>query len=116
VGVDPVRNVFYSTDQFGTVSVFDGSTNTLITTVNLSGQPCGISVDPKTRKVFVSDIQNNLVDVIDGATNTLLTTVAVGSSPLYSAVDPARGLVYVGNTGQSQNYTPQSETVSVIKE
>jgi DNA-binding beta-propeller fold protein YncE len=115
VGVDPSHNLFYSTDQFGTLSVFDGKTNTLTATVALPGQPTGIAVDPLAHKIYVSDIADSAVDIVDGKTNTLIGTVAVGSSPTYSAINPANGLLYVGNTGQSQNYTPSSETLSVIK-
>lgn len=115
VAVDPVLNRFYSTDQFGTLSAFDGATNKLIATVTLPGQPAGVSVDLVKHQVYVSDYQNNTIDLVNGLTNKLTKSIAVGSSPSYSDIDPIRGFFFVGNTGASAGYTASSETVSILK-
>lgn len=115
VAVDPYHNKFYSSDEFGTVSIFDGATNTLQGSVAVSGQPAGLSVDPWTQKVYAMNYSGNVVDVIDGAKKTLIQSIPVGTSPEYSDFDPARGILYVGNSGAAAGYTSPAETLSVIK-
>jgi DNA-binding beta-propeller fold protein YncE len=102
VAVDPVRNLFYSFEQFGTVTVYDGRTNTQITAIPIPGQPSGLAVDPITRTIYVSDSADNTVDVVNGNTNQITGSFAVGSGPEYLTDDPFHKLLYVGNGSGTQ--------------
>jgi YVTN family beta-propeller protein len=121
VAVDPATDEIYVTNimgdwpnETGTVSVIDGSTNTMTATIDVGSGPFGVAVDPATGDVYVTDCINTTCDegavlVIDGATNTVTATIDVGEDPESVAVDPTTGNVYVTNYGSGDQ-----GTVSVI--
>lgn len=122
VAVDPIRNIFYSSDTnqlsssgTGTVSVYNGKTNTLATSVTLEGYPALVVEDPVTFTVYASNYPENTVDIIDGATNTLLGSVPVGSGPQYMTDDPVRKLLYVGCQGPDNAQGDPTFVLYVIK-
>jgi YVTN family beta-propeller protein len=90
-----------------TVSVIDGATNTVATTIAVAPGPRSVSVDAAFDTVFVVNQDASAVSVIDGATNTVTTTIAVGTFPFGVAVNEATHVVYVTSTSDN--------TVSVIK-
>jgi DNA-binding beta-propeller fold protein YncE len=115
VAVDPLRNLFYSVEQDGTLTVYDGRTNTQVTAVPISGQPGGIAVDPITRDIYVSTYQNNAVDVVSGNTNQVTGSFAVGSGPEYLTDDPFHKLLYVGNGNGAEVDGNVMFTISVAR-
>lgn len=114
VAVDPIRNVFYSAEQFGTMTVYDGRTNTETTAVTIPGQPSGLSFDPITRLAYVSNYAANSVDIVNGATDEITGSVAVGNQPEYSTDDPFHKLLYVGTSSTNAQGEPVF-ALSVIK-
>jgi YVTN family beta-propeller protein len=86
--------------------VVDGSTNALITSIPVSGQPSGLAIDPYDQRIYVSDVSQNSVQIIDGVSKQVIGSVVVGSGPVWSAIDVFHHLLYVGNT--------QDNTFSVI--
>ena len=97
-----------------TVSVIDGSTNTAVDTVAVSGQPYALAFDPINGDIYVTTpTYGGRVEVIDGSTNqvvavvttAILATVDVNGIPttaqegdgypLGLAFDPVNGDVYV---------------------
>jgi YVTN family beta-propeller protein len=103
VAVDPFRNIIYSADPnflstsgTGTVSVFNGRTNTLVASTTLEGTPAAVVEDPLTFTVYASSYSNNTVYVIDGANHALIDSITVGSQPQYLTDDPINKLLYVG--------------------
>lgn len=101
VGVDYLRNLVYTADQFGTVSVIDGRTNTLKTTITTGGQPGYLSVDPLHNRIYVDNTSNGLsaVQVINGATHKIIDTLSIPGGPNYSDIDPYRSRLYVTTLG-----------------
>ena len=106
VAVDPFRDIFYSSDTnqqsssgTGTVSVYNGKTNALTTSVSLEGWPALVVEDPLTFTVYASNYPENTVDIIDGSNNRMTASVAVGSGPQYLTDDPINRLLYVGCQG-----------------
>lgn len=101
VGVDYIHNIVYTADEFGTVSVIDGRTNTLTDTITVGGQPGTLSVDSQHRRIYVDNNSNGLsaIQVINGANNKLIDTVSIPGGPEYSDIDPYRGLLYVTTLG-----------------
>ena len=89
-----------------TVSVIDGSTNTVVATIPVGKTPSGIAFNPDNGNVYVTNKVNHTVSVIDGSTNTVLGTIAVGDRPFGIAYNPDNGNLYVTNE--------DSNTVSVI--
>jgi len=108
-GVDSATDTVY----LGTgtsLTVINGATGSVITTVTLAGFVDGLAVDATTDKVYVaaSDVtagnSASGVYVIDGATNTVTATVAepIGVAVGGIAVDSATNTVYVANPGARQ--------------
>ena len=107
VAVNPSTNTVYVTNFYdNTVSVIDGSNNTVTSTVSVGGYPGGVAVNPSTNTVYVTNSDDNTVSVIDGSNNTVTATVSVGSTPYGVAVNPSTNTVYVANNNDN--------TVSVI--
>jgi YVTN family beta-propeller protein len=88
------------------LTVINGATGSVTTTVSLAGFVAGLAVDTTTNKVYVTD--TNVpggsaagVYVIDGATNTVAATIAepIGVVVGRIAVDSATNTVYVANPG-----------------
>jgi YVTN family beta-propeller protein len=103
--VNPVTNMVYSANFTGdNVSVIDGSTDTLSTTIDVGSNPAFIAVNPNNDKIYVTD--SNWcgtgaadVKVINGSTNTVSTTLSYSgtSSPWPIVVDPFTNKVYIAD-------------------
>ncbi len=113
VSVDPVRNLFYSAEQFGTVTVYDGKTNKQVTSIAIPGQPDGIAFDPITRDIYVSNYGTNELDIISGSTYAITGTVAL-TAPAYLTDDPFHKLLYVSTLGTDANGNAIG-TITVVK-
>ena len=108
VAVDSSRNTVYVANyESNTISVINGSTNTVVATIPVVSNPWGIAVDATTQRVYVA-ITTGTVAVIDETTNTVIASIPVGEDPTEITVDEANGKVYVANS--------DSNTVSVINE
>jgi YVTN family beta-propeller protein len=109
VAVNPVTNKVYVANtgdgisSSNTVTVIDGTTDTVATTVTVGFKPTAIAVNSVTNQVYVANFGGTTVTVIDGATNAT-TTVTVGTAPYAVAVNPLTNKVYVTNWG-SNNVT-----------
>ncbi len=105
VAVDAVTDTAYFGEiNPAQVTVFDGATDTVTTTVSLPGapEPHGIAVDPVTDTVYVvvglsSVTDTPVVVVIDGATNTVTDTIPLpaDSDAGSIAVDSSTDTVFV---------------------
>jgi YVTN family beta-propeller protein len=72
--------------------VLPSSAQTLVTTIPVSGQPNGISVNPTTNRIYVT--LGTAVDVIDGSTNTVVDTVQTPQGASFIAANIVTGRVY----------------------
>ena len=111
VAVNPVTNTVYVTNSpvgaNGSVTVINGTDNSLVATVPAGSMPSYVAVNPVTNKIYASNSSGNTVTVIDGRNPTATpTTVTVGNHPNGIAVDQATNKLYVANI--------QDNTVSVI--
>jgi YVTN family beta-propeller protein len=91
-----------------TVTVIDGSTDTIIKNITVGSAPRALAVfgSGSRRRVYVANRYSDNVSVIDGATDSVVATVPTGIAPKVIAVDPDRGFVYVTS--------PTSDNVTVI--
>jgi len=117
VAVNPHTNMVYVTNTIsrivangstvtGDLTVINGSTNRVVTTLAFGNGTGLIAIDTSTDRVYEADTGLCAVSVIDAATGQDISTVAVGGSPDGIAVNPSTDMVYVANGG--------SNTVSVI--
>jgi len=111
--VDPIRNLFYSAEQFGTVTVYDGKTNKQVTSIAIPGQPDGMAFDPFTRDLYVSNSGTNELDIINGATYAITGTIKL-NSPMFMTNDPFHKLLYVSTLGTDANGNAIG-TITVVK-
>ena len=103
IAVNNVTNTIYATNSwFGSVSVFNGTTDTLRDTIFLpGGAPTGIAVDPTLNRVYVTDVRTNVTYAINGSNDVVNATISVGNGPLDVAVNQATHLVYVTNSASN---------------
>jgi YVTN family beta-propeller protein len=85
-------------NQFGdTVSVVNGATNTITTTIPVGAAPQAVAVNPTTNTIYVANANAGTLSVINGGTNALTSTITVGTGPGGVAVDTVADSVYVAN-------------------
>jgi len=123
IAVNPNTNKIYVTN-FGscspiycpsppgsTVSVIDGSTNSVTNTIQVGQGPRGISVNPSINRVYVTNEFDRTVSVIDGSTNAVVNTIPVGSEPIGVGVNLNTNKIYAANHGCSCSGGTGSVTV-----
>ena len=92
---NPATNFIYATaEDFRSINVIDGATNTIVTSIPTQGYHTGITVNSTTNKVYVSQQFSGSVRAIDGATNTVDTDISLGGQPGSLAVNAAMNRLY----------------------
>ena len=79
----------------GTVTVIDGASNAVITTVEVADYPWNIAVDQTTNRIYVLNAPDGIISVIDGGNNKVIATVPVGFGPWDIDVNPITNRIYV---------------------
>lgn len=87
-----------------TVTVIDGATDLVITTIPAGSWINALCYNPTNNKVYCANSDDDNVTVIDGATDSVIATVAVGSNPTALCYNPTYNKVYCPNFG-SDNVT-----------
>lgn len=95
------------------VTVIDGSTNTVMTSVSLGAQPSDIAINTATNKIYVvcpsGPAGVGEIDVIDGATNSLKqirqssVEGPLVEGPFAVAVNKTTNRIYVANGPLASN-------------
>ncbi len=109
IAFNPINGNLYVTNSiFDTVSVIDGTTNTVVgSPIPVGNNPIGIAFNPDNGFLYVANADDDTVSVIDGTTNTVVgSPIPVGDTPIGIAFNPDNGFLYVTNL--------ISDTVSVI--
>ena len=120
IAINPVTNRIYIVTLNG-ISVIDGKTNDIITTiptVRLPGWPIG--VNPTTNSIYVFDRGINSICVIDGKANTIVKTIALNDEDAYPvriSVNSITNRIYV--TCQNNNVLvidgKTNRTIDIVK-
>jgi YVTN family beta-propeller protein len=96
IAVDAVTHMVYVANKGGdSVSVINGATNTVSSTVPVGTAPRGIAVDDTTDTIYVANSGDQTVSVISGTTGKVTATLTVGPGPDAVAVDDATDTIYV---------------------
>jgi YVTN family beta-propeller protein len=106
----------------GTVSVINGTTNTVTDTITVGQGADAVAVDQVTDTIYVANgcfpavcsSPANTVSVINGATNLVTATINVGLFPSELAVDETTDTVYVAIACGSDPTCNSPGSVSVI--
>ena len=98
--------IYVANSGGNTISVINGTTNSVGSTIPVGDNPIGVGVNPNSNKIYVANLNSNYVSVINGTTNSVASTIPVGKFPTGVGVNPSTNKIYVSNTGD--------DTVSVI--
>ena len=103
-----VHNAIFSSDSKelwtaimmpkGKINVFDATTYTLISTIEVGQMPAEVTFSDDGKKVFVANGMSNTVTVIDAFTKKVIETIKVGNNPV-GAWPGMDGMMYVDNEG-----------------
>lgn len=101
LALNPIINHIYTANNDGTVSVIDGSSNSVVDTIYVGGERHShyIAVNPNTNRIYVVNFTSDVVSVINGLTNEIEDTVVVGNKPYKMAANPTTNLIYVTHIG-----------------
>jgi YVTN family beta-propeller protein len=86
------------------VTVIDGATNQVITSVVVGYDPLNLCYNSKDDKVYCANYMDTSVTVIDGATNQVIATVPVENVPQALCFNSFDGKVYCGDEGRYPDY------------
>ena len=92
------------------VSVIDGSNNTLLDTVVVGTEPVAMLFNPSNTDMYVGNVVSNSISILNSENNTLASATDVNSLPLALEFNPSNKAVYVTGT-----LTGTDGLVSVIK-
>lgn len=99
VAVNPVTNRTYIANQnSSSVTVIDGTNNTVVSTVAAGTSPFAVAVNTETNRIYVANQNSNNITVINGADNST-GTIGIGSEPFEIAVNPNTNRIYVAGPG-----------------
>jgi len=80
--VNPATNKIYVPNGIsGTVTVINGSDESVAATINTGGSPRIMGVNPNTNRIYVPTQLN--VKVIDGSSDNVVATVSAGLLPMH---------------------------------
>jgi YVTN family beta-propeller protein len=97
IAVDPATDTIYTANQFQSVSVIDGATNTVTKSIDLRPEQVvgeGIAVDPASGTLVVTNSNGWLgyTAIINAATGAVTDSLSRGGDSV--AIDPATGDIY----------------------
>ena len=121
VDVNPTTNRIYVAND-GPISVIDGSTNTVIANIPVSGTFTGLAVNPALNEVYVSDQLSyyggpppaDKLVIINATSNSQIANVTVGAVPSGIGVDQISGTVYVDNENSDTMSVIDTSTLTVV--
>jgi YVTN family beta-propeller protein len=94
----------------GTISVINGTTNTIVTNISVGKNPQAIIYNPANGLIYTANTLSNTLSIINGTSNSSVGSIIVGAypgkNPTGITINPINNTIYVANMG--------SNTVSVI--
>lgn len=108
IGVNTYTNKIYITQeghgQGNSVSVIDGSTDTVLSTITTGKRPSAIGVNEVTNKIYVARLDTQQITVIDGSSDTVSTNIPIccDNTALSLGVNQVTNKIYTANNFQGQ--------------
>lgn len=104
---------YTSNGRLNNVTVFDLSTNQIITQINTGENPDAIMFEPHTKTIITCNGRSKNLSVIDPETNTVIATIDVGGKP-ETAVSDGNGKLFVNLEDKNEIAVVDLKTHSVI--
>jgi YVTN family beta-propeller protein len=79
--------VFVANYGSNNVSVIDGATDSVVTTISVAPNPQAIAVDSSNHNVYVASTREGTVTVLDGTSNSVLGKVKASKAPYAVAIN-----------------------------
>ncbi|MHB8572181.1 MAG: YncE family protein [Candidatus Dormibacteria bacterium] len=96
VAVNSARNQVYVTNNTsGTLSVIDGSTDTVTQNLPIGYGPWGVAYDAGSDRIIVANCGDSQLKILDAGTLSVVQTVNLPMYPRMVTVNPATNRVYV---------------------
>src|SRR5215831_15200415 len=99
----------------GVVTVINGSTNSVITTIPVGNNPVGLAANFFIGEVYVTNGGSNSVSVISTATNSVIATIPVGTGPSSPTSNDILKKLYVPSNTDGTVTAIDERTHAVIK-
>ena len=110
IAFDPTNGYLYVANfGSGTVSVIDGSTNTVVTTVTVGNGPVWSAIDPTNGCLYVANFGSNSVSVVAPSSSTSTSSTTQTTSVSTTQTTSASTTI---STSSSTSTTPQSTASS----
>ena len=93
------------------MTVIDGATDSVITTITVESGPYALDYNFLNNKVYCANSNSSTVTVIQGAIDSVITTIPVGYYPRSLVYNSSNNKVYCANAGELPNF---DTTVTVI--
>jgi len=94
VSVNPITNkVYVGNAGSNNVTIIDGASSSVITTLTVSAWPQWVVADPENNRIYASTLTGANTSIIDGTSNTILNTLNTGGAG-WTAVNPINNAVY----------------------
>ncbi len=78
IKVNPITNIVYAADKINnSISVIDGTSNTITSVIDVGQKPTVISINQVTNRIYVAKQSSNSLHVIDGESNKVIDIVGV---------------------------------------
>lgn len=103
---------FTSNGRLNNVTVFDLTTNAVITQIATGIGPDAIMYEPFTKKIITCNGRSNNLSIIDPVSNKLLDSIAVGGKP-ETAVSNGEGKLYVNIEDKNEIVVVDLKTLKV---
>jgi len=98
VAIDETTNTLYVVNQGSNdVTVIDGATNSVITTISVGTSPSGAEFIGSVNRLYVLNQGSSNISVIDTTTNTVIQTISGVSTPIGQEFNPNSNRLYIGN-------------------
>jgi YVTN family beta-propeller protein len=104
VGINPqdlavnsiTNRIYVSNLTDNSVSVIDGSSNTVVDTISVGAVPEQIAVNSRTNMIYVANSSGDTINAIDGSTDIVVATIP-SAGTVFLAVNPVTNRIYAGN-------------------
>ncbi len=101
VSAEPTGRIFVTNERDDTLTVINGNTLDVETTIEIGERPRGIGLSPDGSELYVAVSEENKIRVVDPVSLKILRDFEAGSDPETFAVHP-NGNVYVSNEDEAK--------------
>jgi YVTN family beta-propeller protein len=119
IAADPETDTVYIGNLIlGTVTVYDGKTNSVSRTITLPDTSChpdGMAMDVGRNLLYVSCFQSGVVYALSGASDQVAKTIRGLASPAGIALDTADQLAYVANNASNTVAVVNTQTGNIVR-